>query len=117
MSRQPLALTVTDLATRLGGDDSSFTETMTGIIRTVGEKFSSSASNEKQPAPVRSALDDIESDESLFSNPKILGAAAVAVVAVIALGWWLFSGSDDSLPADSVRGQREFNCSGHQPCI
>ena len=91
------------------GDDSRFTETMTGIIRTVGEKFSSGSAGKNdtiEPAPMAAndPLDD--SDGSIFSNPKLLGAGAIALVAVLGLGWWLYGGPDDGSGAAAVQASR-----------
>jgi protein TonB len=35
---------------------------------------------------------------SIWSNPKILGAGAAAIVAVLAIGFWIFSGGDEEAP-------------------
>lgn len=97
------------LSDAFSGDDSSFTETMTGIIRTVGGKFTSGKAGknddvEVAPVAANDSLDD--SGDSIFSNPKILGAAAVALLALSGLGWWLFSGPDDAVSPGNVQAQR-----------
>jgi protein TonB len=116
------------LGDAFSGDDSSFTETMTGIIRTVGEKISSVTSRDEDvEAPVAEAtaepiakpaaqptakpmanpmLDSDDSGGSMFMNPKVLGGGAAALVIVVALGWWLFGGSDEPAPVDPVQRTR-----------
>lgn len=111
------------LSDAFGDDDSSFTETMTGIVTSVGKSIGGikgSLSKKKQDAPIPvkqeprispaagkavpprpapaspapvSHLDDTDGG-SLFTNPKILGAIAVALLAAVAVGWWAMSGSD-----------------------
>ena len=109
----PLGVAVDDtspindgLADAFGHDDGSFTETVTGLISSVGEKFSSRAKAKDRPAtdPV---ADDIaaasggSSGGSLFQNPKILGIAAGALVVVAAIGFWFLGGSDEgALPVE-----------------
>ena len=88
------------LASAFDGDDASFTETMTGIVASIGEKFSSrKKSEEAQPAPVPTPAASADSSGgSPFTNPRILGIGAVAIVAVIAIGAWIFSGSGETQP-------------------
>ncbi|MGI9221907.1 MAG: TonB family protein [Woeseiaceae bacterium] len=111
------------------GDDSSFTETMTGIFRTVGEKFSSATSRDTSDPIVESIVEPVvdpivepvvepvvesspqamsdpmlasnDSDGPMYLNPKVLGIGGAALVVAIAFGWWLFSGSDD--PVETAR--------------
>jgi len=98
------------LADAFGQDDSSFTETMTGLISSVTEKFSS---DKKAPPPAEAkappvisepgmdlAIDGLPSstsgsDGSLFRDPKVMGLAAAAVVVVASALFWFMSGSDD----------------------
>jgi TonB family protein len=88
------------LASAFDGDDTSITETVTGIVASIGEKIAS-RKREKEaqaaPAPTPAASAD-SSGASPFTNPRILGIGAVAVVAVIAIGAWTFSGSDETSP-------------------
>jgi len=95
------------LADAFGQDESSFTETVTGLISSVSNKFSSAKKSEptaKAP-PVKDdtiidlAIDGLPSvgsgiGGSLFRNPKIMGIAAAAVVVVVSVLFWLTSGSD-----------------------
>jgi TonB family protein len=113
---RPVPVDTTSFDTdRLGdafsGDDSSFTETMTGIIRTVGEKISSATSRDDDIGMVESVasvqstdsmIDVADSGGSMFMNPKILGIGAAALLVAGALGWWMFGGSEDPVPADPV---------------
>ena len=83
------------LSEAFGGDDTSFTETMTGIFSTVGEKFGGG----KETAPSLSdTLAGLEpppasgDGTSSGMNPKVIGIAAVAVCgrrwcAVLVYGW------------------------------
>ncbi|HNP64553.1 MAG TPA: hypothetical protein PKH39_11520, partial [Woeseiaceae bacterium] len=94
------------LADAFGQDDGSFTETVTGLISSVGEKFSSRGQAKDKPVtdPVPDDLSGIDSDGSggsLFQNPKVLGIAAGALVVVAAIGFWALGGSNDSaLPVE-----------------
>jgi TonB family protein len=78
-------------------DDSSFTETMTGIVSTVTKSISGrnkdKEPNKNAPAPAPTALGD--SDDTSSFNPKLLGVGAVAIIAIAAIGFWVFSGSDE----------------------
>ena len=94
------------LAGAFGQDDSSFTETVTGLISSVSEKFSSKSraddSSMTAPAP-REISSDMGggSDGSLLQNPKLLGIGAGALVVVAAIGFWFMGGSDEvAVPAE-----------------
>ena len=91
------------LSEAFGGDDKSFTETMTGIVRTVGESISSVTSRRssvsaepvaQDPRPMQ--LDSSGAGGSILNNPKLLGIGAAAAVVLLGLGWWMFSGSDEA---------------------
>lgn len=103
-----------DLGDAFGGDDSSFTETMTGIVETVTRSFKPK-SKDPQPAPKAPAdasamnLDPSPASAgggSLFTDPKILGIGAIALVALASIGFWALSGSDDQAvqPGEPVAG-------------
>ncbi len=87
------------LSTAFGGDDSKFTETMTGIISTVSKTFKGEAKDE---GPLESALDLPAAPSSggtggsLFKKPAIIGGAAAVAVAVIGSLVWFMGGDDDS---------------------
>ena len=96
------------LADAFGQDDSSFTETVTGLISSVSNKFSSAKKSEptaKAPPVKDDTIIDLSIDGlpsvgsgiggSLFRNPKIMGIAAAAVVVVVSVLFWLTSGSDE----------------------
>jgi TonB family protein len=102
------------LSTAFGGDDSSFTDTVTGLISSVAKSFSSTDKKPDQPAtptptptPAPAAAAETpapaSSGGSLFTDPKILGIGATALVAVVAVGFWLFGGSNESVTADDVQ--------------
>ena len=86
------------------GDDASFTETMTGIVSTVSKSLSGKK-KDKEPAgkaAVTAPADTGEGgDASSAFNPKILGIGAVAIVAVAAIGFWVFGGSDEAAVSTS----------------
>jgi serine/threonine-protein kinase len=94
-----------DLGDAFGGDDSSFTETMTGIVETVTRSLKPKK-NDEQPAAEATAASSamgIESSPatdgtggSMFTDPKILGIGAVAVVAIASIAIWAFSGPGES---------------------
>ena len=96
-----------------GGDDSSFTETMTGIVETVTKSLKPKKKDKETPPPIDtggSAM-GIEaavggSGGSLFSDPKILGIGAAALVIVAAAGFWMFSGSDEPTAGPEVVGEQ-----------
>ena len=107
------------LADAFGQDDSSFTETVTGLIGSVSKKFSSDKKSEvaakvppslfEDDAIVDLVVDGLPSSGSgvggsLFRNPKIMGMAAAAVVIVVSGLFWIMSGSDEpqaTTPAES----------------
>ena len=100
------------LSDAFGGDDTSFTETMTGIVETVTKNLLPKRKDKKtaavEPSANSSAM-GIEpvaagSDGSLFGNPKLLGMGAAALIVVAGIGFWLFSGSDEAAN-DSTAGE------------
>ncbi|MCH9696353.1 MAG: TonB family protein [Gammaproteobacteria bacterium] len=99
------------LGNAFGQDDSSFTETVTGLISSVTKKFQgekdTSIPEEPPPAEVfiTESPANMELDSggglggSLFASPKNLGIAGVAVAVVAAIAFWIFSGSEpESVP-------------------
>ena len=89
------------------GDDSSFTETMTGIVADIGDKFKGKPRENKAPkpaapaaeaAPTPMSLDAGDSGTPGFLNPKMLGIGGAALAVIVAAGFWMFSGSDDPAP-------------------
>ena len=97
------------LADAFGQDDSSFTETVTGLISSVSKRFSP---NEKTESVSEAPIVDSEpvasssgSGGSLLQNPKIMGIAAAAVVVVAGALFWFMSGPEDAAveePIDTV---------------
>jgi TonB family protein len=92
------------LSEAFGGDDTSFTETMTGIVETVTRSLKPGKKDKAaktEPAasssamPIEPSVATSSSGGSLFSDPKVLGLGAAALVAVAGLGFWLFGGSDE----------------------
>jgi TonB family protein len=102
------------LGNAFGGDDTSFTETMTGIVATVTKSLKPKK-KDKQPAAKTPADPSAASSAmaiepspatsgnggSIFTSSKVLGGGAIAIVAAAGLAFWLFGGSDEtSGPAD-----------------
>jgi serine/threonine-protein kinase len=89
------------LADAFGDSDTSFTETVTGLISSVSKKFSadkkSGPASRKAPGVDGPAVEISLSDSggSLLRNPKIMGMGAAAVVIVASTLFWLLSGSDE----------------------
>ena len=81
------------LTDAFGGDDSSFTETVTGLVKSVGKTFSKEKAD-KPASTLMPASDDTGGID--FLQPKFIGMGAGAVVVLAMLGWWIFSGSDDA---------------------
>jgi len=85
------------LSSAFGGDDSSFTETMTGIIDTFTEKFKS----KKDEAPTAPSAPTMESvaptggSGGSKSRNKIIGIAAAAIVVVAVAAVWFMRGDDE----------------------
>ena len=90
------------LSDAFGGDDTSFTETMTGIVENVTKSLRPKRKDKTaatEPSADSSAM-GIEpvaagSGGSLLENPKLLGMGAAALVVVAGLGFWMFGGSDE----------------------
>ena len=99
------------LSDAFGGDDTSLTETMTGIVETVTKTLIPRRKEKTaatEPSADSSAM-NIEpvaagSGGSLLGNPKVLGIGAAALIAVAGLGFWLFGGSDEAA-TDSTAGE------------
>ena len=91
------------LADAFEDKDKSFTETMTGIVATVSESISGRKEKEKEqiqpepepPAPFDNLAPTDSGDGSPFSNVKVLGGIAAAVVAAAGIGFWMLSGDDE----------------------
>ncbi|MGI9236774.1 MAG: TonB family protein [Woeseiaceae bacterium] len=90
-------------------DESSFTETVTGLFATVSKKFSGESKTEtsseaEPPRKIEPAISDVSpveslddsSDGSLLNDPKLLGLGAAAIVVVAGALFWLIGGSDET---------------------
>ena len=92
------------LSAAFGGDDSSFTQTMTGIIGSVGKKFKSEPKPASAPR-LGDTLAGLESPiaagggESSSMNIKIAAIAITAAVVVAAGVFWFMGGEDEAVPA------------------
>jgi serine/threonine-protein kinase len=80
------------LSQAFDGDDSSFSETVTGIVGTVASSFSSKKATSAEPETATAAAG---SGGSLLSNRKVLGMGAAALVVIAGVSFWMFSGSDE----------------------
>ncbi len=81
------------LGDAFGGDDSSFTDTMTGIIGAVGKRFGSG--KEKGAA---AAVASDTAGGSRMGKPVIFGIGAIVVVAVAGTLFWMMSGDEPEQP-------------------
>jgi len=92
------------LTDAFGGDDSSFTQTVTGLIGSFGKKFSTDDEDTGKPQVTadsdETASTTAGSGGSLLQNPKILGLGAVAVLVTAAALFWFVGGSDDAVMTD-----------------
>ncbi|MEJ2275727.1 MAG: hypothetical protein P8Y01_14345, partial [Woeseiaceae bacterium] len=95
------------LSAAFGGDDKSFTETMTGLIGIVGDKLGGNKPKAKaRPLPeprVSNTFSDFEtlneSGGSRFGKPLLIGIGAAALVAVAGtLYWFMGDGTDITAP-------------------
>jgi len=81
------------LADAFGGDDSSFTDTMTGIIGAVGKRFGG-GKEKSAAAPVAAN----SASGSRMGKPVMFGIGAVVVVAVAGTLFWMMSGDAPEQP-------------------
>jgi TonB family protein len=90
------------LSSAFGEDDSSFTETVTGLISSVTDKFKADKSD-KSPQASSSAMNIPTaaptggSGGSLAGNSKLIGLGAAAAVVIAGAAFWFMGG--DSKPA------------------
>jgi TonB family protein len=99
------------LSNAFGADDTSFTETMTGIVETVTKSLLPKRKDKTaaaEPSADASAM-GIEpvaagSGGSLLGNLKLLGMGAAALIVAAGLGFWLFGGPDEAA-VDSTAGE------------
>jgi TonB family protein len=91
------------LTEAFGGDDTSITKTMTGIVTSVGKSISSlrKARNEKKATPEAKPA-SASSGGSLVGNPKVLGIGAATLVAIVGISYWIFSSSDEQAPVEET---------------
>lgn len=90
------------LSSAFGEDDSSFTETVTGLISSVSDKFKGDKSDKSPPASssamdIPTAARTGGSGGSLAKNPKVIGLAAAVAVVIAGATFWFMGG--DSEPA------------------
>ena len=96
------------LTESLGGGDTRFTETVAGIVDSVGQTFASLKKKASDPeatmvaTDVPAAVSSGGAGGSLLSSPKLLGIGATAVVVIGILTFWLLGGSDDQALEDEA---------------
>ena len=92
------------LTDAFGGDDSSFTQTVTGLFSNIGKKFSADDKDTGKPQETadspETASTTAGSGGSLLQNPKILGLGTAAVLVIAAVLFWFLGGSDDAAMTD-----------------
>ncbi len=92
------------LSAAFGGDDNSFTETVTGLVSGLGKKIKSDKKSKTGPdvksgdtlagLDTPAAVTSGDGTSSSFS-PKIIGGVAAAVVVVAGALWFFMSGGDE----------------------
>lgn len=93
------------LSDAFGDGDTSFTETMTGIVTSVGKSISDIREKVTggEPEPT-SAPDSDGTDGGTRARPVLLGAGALGLVSLVAAGFWMFGGSGQ--PVEQPTGQQ-----------
>ena len=92
------------LSSAFGGDDASFTETMTGIFGSVGKKLKGEDKGAASPK-LGDTLAGLESPAASSGGAssglktKVIGIAAAVVVAAAAGAFWFMGGEDEVAPA------------------
>ena len=89
------------LSSAFGDDDTSFTETVTGLFSSVskrlkGDSSEPPASPDETAMNIPSAIPASGAGGSPAKNPKIIGIAAVAVIAVATAAFFFMGGDDDA---------------------
>jgi TonB family protein len=105
------------LSEAFGGNDSSVTETIAGFASTVARTFSSKMKKPTTEPAVATAMAvaidpaaaSAGSGGSLWSNPRNLGTGAAAVVVIIGLLFWIFSGTEEPTVADEPLADTPIN--------
>jgi len=82
------------------GDDSSFTETVTGLVSTMTKSFKGSKKDKDSATQDAAAAKAPELPGSAwefasFLSPTMIGIAVVAIVAIAGVTFWVFGGSDE----------------------
>ena len=88
------------LADAFDGDDSSFTETISGLFSSIGRKKSAEEDTGQPDKKAVSSKAAAASGSSLLRNPKMLGVAAAALVAIAATLFWFTGGPDEAVTRD-----------------
>jgi len=83
------------LTDAFGGSDASFTETVTGIVKSVSDSLGSGSRKPKAGRTEAARPVSTGSGGSLLGNPRLLAIAAAALVVVAGVGFWLLGGSDE----------------------
>ncbi|HNP35328.1 MAG TPA: TonB family protein, partial [Woeseiaceae bacterium] len=127
VSNDPMAGLMDDgLGSAFDGDDSSFTETVTGLVTNLGKAFKKrdkpGVTPDAKPTvpgnagPVATATPAVlpaspfdraspetagEGEPPGLRNAKVLAAGAVLLVAIAAAGFWAFNGKDEPAPGEA----------------
>jgi len=89
------------LSSAFGDDDTSFTETVTGLFSTMSAKLKGDASEppvspDETAMNIPTAAPASSAGRSSAKNTKVIGIAAVVVVAVAAAAFWWVTGEDET---------------------
>ena len=108
------------LADAFGEDDSSFTQTVNGLISSVSNKLSSDKTSKSPAVDAAKRAEPVISDQpvekkvsppssarsasggSLLRDPKVMGIGAAALVVVASVLFWWMSGSDEPVSQPPV---------------
>jgi protein TonB len=88
------------LADAFDGDGSSFTETISGLFSSIGRKKSAGEDTGQTDKKAVSSRATAASGSSLLRNPKMLGVAAAALVAMAAALFWFAGGPEKTIARD-----------------
>jgi len=102
----PLGSPVQDGLSSAFEDDGGFTETVTGLIDSVGRKLSARKESAAQGAVETTASAPASGGGSILRSTKFIGIGAVAIIAAIAGVFWFTGGSEEAMPpADDMDGR------------
>lgn len=94
----PLGSPVQDGLSSAFEDDGGFTETVTGLIDSVGRKLSARKESAAQGAAETTVSAPASGGGSILRNTRVIGIGAVAIIAAIAGVFWFTGGSEEATP-------------------